>query len=110
MAIRAKTGRTTAHGVCLLLTQGTESMTKRISIGTWAYSIGPYANSPIPFTDVVAKLNEYGFDGLELGGFGIHPNPDLQKTPDERAHVRELWESRGMACSGLAADLWSEKL
>lgn len=85
-------------------------MSKRISIGTWAYSIGPYANSPIPFPEVVTNLHELGYDGLELGGFGVHPNPDLQKTPDERAAVRELWESRGMGCSGLAADLWSEKL
>ncbi len=67
-------------------------MTKRISIGTWAYSIGPYADKPVPFTEVVTKLNELGFDGLELGGFGVHPNPNLQKTKDERAKVRELWE------------------
>lgn len=85
-------------------------MSKRISIGTWAYSIGPYADCPIPFPEVVEKLHALGFDGLELGGFGVHPNPDLQKTPEERAAVRALWESRGMGCSGLAADLWSERL
>ena len=85
-------------------------MSKRISIGTWAYSIGPYADKPIPFPEVVEKLHALGFDGLELGGFGEHPNPDRQKTKDERAAVRELWESRGMGCSGLAADLWSERL
>lgn len=85
-------------------------MSKRISIGTWAYTIGPYADKPIPFTEVVEKLHSLGFNGLELGGFGIHPNPDLQKTKDERAEARALWESRGMGCSGLAADLWCEKL
>lgn len=85
-------------------------MSKRISIGTWAYSIGPYENNPVPFPEVVQKLNELGFDGLELGGFGVHPNPDLQTTKEARAEVRELWESRGMGCSGLAADLWGESL
>lgn len=85
-------------------------MAKRIAIGTWAYSIGPYADSPVPFPEVVSKLHDLKFDGLELGGFGVHPNPDLQKTPEERAQVRAEWESRGMGCSGLAADLWSEKL
>jgi len=85
-------------------------MAKRISIGTWTYAIGPYADSPIPFEEVVEKLHALDFDGLELGGFGIHPNPDLLKTKDQRAETRNLWESRGMGCSGLAADLWSEKL
>ncbi|MHB1037363.1 MAG: sugar phosphate isomerase/epimerase family protein [Pirellulales bacterium] len=85
-------------------------MTKRISIGTWAYSIGPYAQSPVPFPEVVENLHAQGFDGLELGGFGQHPNPDALKTKDQRAEVRNLWESRGMGCSGLAADLWGEKL
>jgi len=85
-------------------------MAKRISIGTWAYAIGPYEDSPIPFPEVVEKLSELGFDGLELGGFGVHPNPDALTTKDQRAEVRDLWESRGMGCSGLAADFWSEKL
>ena len=85
-------------------------MSKRISIGTWAYCIGPYADSPVPFPEVVQKLHDLGFDGLELGGFGVHPNPDALKTSDERAAVRQLWTSKGMGCSGLAADLWGEKL
>ena len=85
-------------------------MAKRISIGTWAYSIGPYADSPVPFPEVVERLSDLGFDGLELGGFGEHPNPDALTTSDQRAEVRALWESRGMGCSGLAADLWGEKL
>ncbi|HOX39602.1 MAG TPA: sugar phosphate isomerase/epimerase [Candidatus Brocadiia bacterium] len=85
-------------------------MARRISIGTWAYSIGPYANQPVPFTEVVEKLSALGFDGLELGGFGVHPNPDALKTKEQRAAARNLWESRGMACSGLAADLWGERL
>lgn len=85
-------------------------MAKRISIGTWAYAIGPYGDRPVPFTEVVEKLSELGFDGLELGGFGVHPNPDALDTPDKRAEVRALWESKGMGCSGLAADLWGEQL
>lgn len=83
---------------------------KRISIGTWAFAIGPYEKSPIPFPEVVEKLHTLGFDGLELGGFGVHPNPDRLTTKEQRAEVREMLESRGMGFSGLAADLWSEKL
>ncbi len=83
-------------------------MTKRISIGTWAFLFNQ--KQPIEFDDVVTGLAELGFDGLELGGFDIHPNPDLMTTEEQRAEVRAKWESRGMGCSGLAADLWGENL
>jgi len=83
-------------------------MSKRTSIGTWAFLFNQ--KEPIGFEDVVVGLHELGVDGLELGGFGIHPNPDLVKTAEDRAAVRDLWESRGMGCSGLAADLWGESL
>ncbi len=85
-------------------------MAKRISIGTWAYTVGPYADRPVPFEEVVERLAELEFDGLELGGFGRHPNPHALKTKDQRDEVRHLWESRGMACSGLAAGFSGEKL
>ena len=48
---------------------------KRISIGSWAYTIGPYADHPIDFDTVCRKLSELGFDGVELGGFPPQPNP-----------------------------------
>src|SRR6056297_730355 len=83
-------------------------MSKRISIGTWAFLFNQ--EKPIQFEEVVVGLHALKFDGLELGGFDIHPNPDLLTTQEERAKVRQLWESRGMGCSGLAADLWGEKL
>ena len=49
---------------------------KRISIGSWAYTIGPYQNHPVDWQTVTTKLAELGFDGVELGGFAPHPNPD----------------------------------
>ena len=48
---------------------------KRISIGSWAYTIGPYAEHPVDFDTVIEKLAGLGFDGVELGGFPPHPNP-----------------------------------
>ncbi|MBM3947045.1 MAG: sugar phosphate isomerase/epimerase, partial [SAR202 cluster bacterium] len=83
---------------------------KRISIGTWAYSIGPYAAHPAPFDEVVERVAALGFQGLELGGFPPHPNPDDLQTPEQRAAVVEQVQSRGLAWSGLAANLWGEKL
>ncbi len=83
---------------------------KRISIGTWAYSIGPYANNPVPWDEILQKLSALGFDGVELGGFGVHPNPDLLKTKEERERCRQGVADAGLAFSGLAANLWGEKL
>lgn len=83
---------------------------KRISIGTWAYSIGPYADCPVPWDEIVAKLAELGFDGLELGGFGVHPNPDIMPDKESRAKCKQQVADAGLAFSGLAANLWGEKL
>jgi len=83
---------------------------KQISIGTWAYSIGPYASNPVPFDEVVDKVAELGFDGLELGGFPPHPNPDDLPTAEQRQAVVEKVRSKGLGWSGLAANLWGEKL
>lgn len=83
---------------------------KRISIGTWAYSIGPYANNPVPWEEILQKLAELGFDGVELGGFGIHPNPDNLPTIEDRQRCRQGVADAGLAFSGLAANLWGEQL
>ncbi len=83
---------------------------KRISIGSWAYSIGPYAEGPVPWDEVVANLARLGFDGVELGGFAPHPNPDDLPGADDRARVREGLAEAGLAFSGLAANLWDQHL
>ena len=61
---------------------------KRISIGSWAYTIGPYADRPVAWDTVCDRLSDLGFDGVELGGFPPHPNPD-DVPPAERAAIRE---------------------
>jgi sugar phosphate isomerase/epimerase len=83
---------------------------KRISIGTWAYAIGPYADHPVPFDEVIAKLAALGFEGIDLGGFPPHPNPDALTTKEERLAVKQQVADAGLAFSSLAADLWSQHL
>lgn len=85
-------------------------MKKRTSIGSWAYTIGPYADDPVPFETVLDRLAALGFDGVELGGFPPHPNPDDAADAEARARVREAVAARGLAFSGLAANLWSQHL
>jgi sugar phosphate isomerase/epimerase len=96
-------------------------MSKRSSIGTWAYTIGPYGSNPIPFDTVCDKLKELGFDGVELGAFPPHPNPGNPNGPDEgwggampeksqRAELKAKMAAKGLGFSGIAANLWGEKL
>jgi len=83
---------------------------KKISIGSWAYSIGPYAEKPVPWEEVIKKLKELGFDGVELGGFPPHPNPDNMPEKEQREACKEQLAEMGLGWSGLAADLWSQHL
>jgi len=96
-------------------------MSKRKSIGSWAYTIGPYAEHPIDFDTVIGKLAALGFDGVELGGFPPHPNPGNPNGPDaewpgampeksQREELKAKMAERGLAFSGIAANLWGEKL
>jgi sugar phosphate isomerase/epimerase len=86
-------------------------MAKRISIGTWAYTIGPYQNDPVPFEEVCSKLKELKFDGLELGAFNFHakahPNYYNCPTKESRQAVLETMKKYGLDFSGIAADLWN---
>ena len=56
-------------------------MSKRSSIGSWAYTIGPYGSNPIDFDTVCKTLKTLGFDGVELGGFPPHPNLAIRTDP-----------------------------
>ncbi len=83
---------------------------KRISIGSWAYTIGPYEKDPVDFFTVCEKLKKLGFDGVELGGFPPHPNPDDIKDCTVRQEVAARVRGMGLEFSGLAANLWGEHL
>jgi sugar phosphate isomerase/epimerase len=96
-------------------------MSKRISIGSWAYTIGPYASKPIDFDTVCDRLKELGFDGVELGAFPPHPNPGNPNGPNDqwpgampekcqRAELKAKVKEKGLGISGIAANLWGEKL
>ncbi len=83
---------------------------KRTSIGSWAYTIGPYADNPVDFETVCTKLKALGFDGVELGGFPPHPNPDDLPEKSQRDELVSQMKGFGLSFSGLAANLWGEKL
>lgn len=83
---------------------------RRISIGSWAYNVGPYGADPVPFDMVLEKLAELGFDGIELGGFNGYPNPQNHPDQASRAALLAKVKAHGLDFSGFAQDLWSEHL
>src|SRR5207302_3260314 len=88
---------------------GLQTMKKKLSIGSWAYIF----NQETPTNDfhvIVHKLSDLGYDGVELGGFNPHPGPDTCDTRAKRQALRQSVKEHGLEFSGLAADLWSQKL
>ena len=83
-------------------------MKPRISIGSWAYLF----NQEVPTTDfhqVLHKLHDLGYDGVELGSFGTHPTPVSHPTKADRQRLKKEIADHGLALSGIAVDLWSFK-
>ena len=81
---------------------------KKLSIGSWAYIF----NQDKPTTDfhqIVHRLSDMGYEGVELGGFDPHPSPYSHDRAKRQALKKEV-RDHGLAFSGLAADLWKMKL
>ncbi len=83
---------------------------KRISIGSWAYVIGPYEENPVPWDQVTAKLKDLGFDGFELGGFSIHPSPETHTSQEGRQQLKADMAALGLGFSGFVPNLWDQHL
>jgi len=79
----------------------------KLSIGSWAYTFGPYTDNPIPFDAVCKKLGELKFDGVEVGAFKPHIHPDDYPMKKDRDAVKALMASNGLGISGIAADFWA---
>ena len=50
---------------------------KKVSIGSWAYVFGAFEENPVLLPQLCEKLHELGFDGISMGGFKPHANPEL---------------------------------
>jgi sugar phosphate isomerase/epimerase len=79
-------------------------------MGSWAYAIGPYAGCPIDFETVCRKVKQLGFDGVELGAFHPHPNPNDMPEKSQRNELVGKMKDWGLGFAGMGADLWSQKL
>jgi sugar phosphate isomerase/epimerase len=78
----------------------------KLSIGSWAFGI--YSERPLPFEQVLDRVSDLGFDGMELGAFEPHPDPLTCAGAGARAALRETFDRRELAVSAVAADFGSE--
>jgi len=77
----------------------------KISLGSWAFSFGPYASDPVPLDRIVERLAEAGYDGIELSGFPPHVALHDYPTRDSRKDLARSIADRGLGISGYTADL-----
>jgi sugar phosphate isomerase/epimerase len=80
---------------------------KKISLGSWAFTYGPYAENPVSFERTARRLAQAGYDGIEIGGF--EPHVTLERYPDSgsRREVRRMLDDLALGVSGYAADFGS---
>jgi len=76
----------------------------KISLGTWAFTFGPYATDPIPFDQAVQRLSQAGYDGVEICGFPPHITLESYPTAASRRDLARLLEDYHLGVSGYAAD------
>jgi len=81
---------------------------KKLSIGSWAYVFNQ--QEEIDFHRLLHGLQDWKFDGIELGTFGHHPTPKSHPTRAERLRLKREVADHGLAFSGIAPDLGSFKL
>ncbi|MBI1354760.1 MAG: TIM barrel protein [Acidobacteria bacterium] len=77
---------------------------QKISFGSWAFALGPYADHPVPFEPLVRRLAELGYEAVEIWGVKHHVTLESFPTPESRAALRELLAELNLECSGYACD------
>lgn len=80
---------------------------KKTGVGTWAFM---FEETPMLFPEVLPILKRQGYETFELGSFGHHPSYSNTPSGEDRDALRESWTSLGLECTGLAGDLWDQRL
>jgi len=80
---------------------------KKVSIGTWAFLFGTYADNPVTLEELCKMLSDIGYDGLSMGGFVPHASPDLYDTEEKRDGLKAMLAKYKLGVAEFACDLWS---
>jgi sugar phosphate isomerase/epimerase len=81
-----------------------------LSFGSWAFTRGPFEGNPVSFHATLHKLEDEGYQGIELGAVTPHPTPESHATRQKREQVRKEVADHGLAFSGMSPNLRDQKL
>jgi sugar phosphate isomerase/epimerase len=76
----------------------------KFSMGSWAFSFGPFAGDPFGFEQIVAHLSQAGYDGVEVCGFPPHVTLETYPAAQSRRELARFLEDHRMGISGYHAD------
>ena len=79
----------------------------RISLGSWAFCFGPFANHPWSFERFCEYTSQAGYDGVEINGFPPHPDPAKYDSAAKRRELKRFIEGLGLGISAYAPDFRS---
>lgn len=74
----------------------------KVSLHSVSYSGLFYRGEPLSIEDLVAKISEFGYDGVELMAKRPHADP-MDLDGNSRRELRELADSHGVELANLAA-------
>ena len=76
----------------------------KFSIGSWAFSFGPFEDNPWSFEAFLKYAAEAKYDGIEINGFHPHPHPDVYNTSGKCKELKKEISGYGLGISGYAPD------
>jgi sugar phosphate isomerase/epimerase len=89
--------------VCQTISRKDEFVNKpKLSLGSWAFSFGPFSSAPWSFSKVLQFIADAGYDGVEINGFRPHPHPDDYDTVSKCKELVKEIEGHGLGISGYA--------
>ncbi len=76
----------------------------KFSIGSWAFSFGPFEKNPWSFEAFMEYAEKAGYDGIEINGFHPHPHPDIYNSKEKCHELQKQIANHGLGISGYAPD------
>ncbi len=76
----------------------------RLSMGSWAFTFGPYAAEPKSLSEVAVRLAQAGYEGIEVCGFPPHATLEQYPNAVSRRQIVSMLADLGLGVSGYSAD------